>query len=99
MVLCYELLLAGRQGRPKPVLPKLANRRELDAMYEHLREVFVRINFINPENPDFWMRSIRRFFSRTGLQARDVKAIRGICRQIDWYAEQCRLQQGEPNKD
>ena len=99
MVLCYELLLAGRQGRPKPVLPKLASRHELDAMYEHLREVSVRINFINPENPDFWMRSIRRFFSRTGLQARDVKVIRGICRQIDWYTEQYRQQEGETRRD
>jgi tRNA/rRNA methyltransferase len=68
-------------------------------MYEHLKEIFVRINFINRENPDFWMRSIRRFFSRAGLQARDVKVIRGICRQIDWYSEQCRQQQGESKRD
>ena len=99
MVLCYELFLAVRQERAKPFVPKLANRHELDAMYEHLKEVFVRINFINPENPDFWMRSIRRFFSRVGLQARDVKVIRGICRQIDWYTEQSRQQEGETRKD
>jgi len=68
-------------------------------MYEQLKDVFVRINFINPQNPDFWMRSIRRFFSRAGLQARDVKVIRGICRQIDWYAEQGRQQEGETRKD
>jgi tRNA/rRNA methyltransferase len=90
MILCYELFLAGRQECPQPFVPKLANRRELDAMYDHLKEVFIKINFINPENPDFWMRSIRRFFSRIGLQARDVKVIRGICRQIDWYGEKCR---------
>jgi tRNA/rRNA methyltransferase len=95
MVLCYELFLAGRQQRLKPFVPKLANRRELDTMYEHLKEVFVKINFINPENPDFWMRSIRRFFSRIGLQARDVKVIRGICRQIDWYTEECRQHRRE----
>ncbi len=98
MVLCYELFLAGRQERAKPFVPKLANRHELDAMYEHLKEVFLRINFINPENPDFWMRSIRRFFSRAGLQARDVKVIRGICRQIDWYTEQYRQQKDEASK-
>ena len=90
IILCYELFLAGRQECPQPFVPKLANRRELDAMYEHLKEVFIKINFINPENPDFWMRSIRRFFSRIGLQARDVKVICGVCRQIDWYGEKCR---------
>ena len=84
MILCYELQLAGA----KPVqrfVPRLANRRELDGMYEHLKETFTKIDFINPENPDYWMQSIRRFFSRVGLRASDVKVIRGICRQIDWY--------------
>jgi tRNA/rRNA methyltransferase len=99
MVLCYELFLAGRQKRSKSFVPKLANRHELDAMYEQLKEVFIRINFINPENPDFWMRSVRRFFSRAGLQARDVKVIRGICRQIDWYADQCRQHKEETRKE
>jgi tRNA/rRNA methyltransferase len=84
MILCYELLLAGNKP-PDRFVPRLANRRELDGMYEHLRETFVKINFMNPENPDYWMQNIRRFFSRVGLQARDVKIIRGICRQIDWY--------------
>ena len=86
MILCYELMLAG----DKPTdhfAPRLATRRELDGMYEHLKETFIKINFINPDNPDYWMQSIRRFFSRIGLRARDVKIIRGICRQIDWYTQ------------
>jgi tRNA/rRNA methyltransferase len=65
----------------------LATRRELDGMYEHLKETFIKINFINLDNPDYWMQNIRRFFSRIGLRARDVKIIRGICRQIDWYTQ------------
>lgn len=87
MILCYELLLAGKKPTDRFV-PRLANQRELDGMYEHLKETFIKINFINPENPDYWMQNIRRFFSRVGLQARDVKIIRGICRQIDWYTQQ-----------
>jgi len=86
MILCYELYLAGR----KPVdrfLPRLANRRELDGMYEHLKETFLKINFISSDDPDQAMQNIRRFFSRVGLRARDVKVIRGICRQIDWYTQ------------
>ena len=84
LILCYELRLAGKQG-PEQFVPRLATRRELDGMYAHLKETLLKINFINPENPDYWMQNIRRFFSRVGLQARDVKIIRGICRQIDWY--------------
>lgn len=86
MILCYELMTAGNRSTDQFV-PRLATRRELDGMYEHLKETFIRINFINPDNPDYWMQNIRRFFSRVGLRARDVKIIRGICRQIDWYTQ------------
>jgi tRNA/rRNA methyltransferase len=86
MILCYELMLAGDKPTDHFV-PRLATRRELDGMYEHLKETFIKINFINPDNPDYWMQNIRRFFSRIGLRARDVKIIRGICRQIDWYTQ------------
>ena len=84
LILCYELRLAGNQSS-EHFVPRLATRRELDGMYAQLKETLLKINFINPENPDYWMQNIRRFFSRVGLQARDVKIIRGICRQIDWY--------------
>ena len=86
MILCYELMMAGAKPTDHFV-PRLATRRELDGMYEHLKETFIKINFINPDNPDYWMQNIRRFFSRIGLRARDVKIIRGICRQLDWYTQ------------
>jgi tRNA/rRNA methyltransferase len=86
MILCYELMMAGDKPTDQFV-PRLATRRELAGMYEHLKETFIKINFINPDNPDYWMQNIRRFFSRIGLRARDVKIIRGICRQLDWYTQ------------
>jgi tRNA/rRNA methyltransferase len=54
-------------------------------MYAQLKETFVNIDFINPENPDYWMQHVRRFFSRIDMRARDVRMVRGICRQIEWY--------------
>ncbi|MBW2721478.1 MAG: RNA methyltransferase, partial [Deltaproteobacteria bacterium] len=86
MILCYELTMAGDKPTDQFV-PRLATRRELDGMYEHLKETFIKINFINLDNPDYWMQNIRRFFSRIGLRARDVKIVRGICRQLDWYTQ------------
>jgi tRNA/rRNA methyltransferase len=84
MILTYEILLATTD-EPKTFVPRLATRGELEAMFDHLTETLARINFINPENPEYWMTSVRRFFSRIGLRAREVKIIRGICRQINWY--------------
>jgi tRNA/rRNA methyltransferase len=45
----------------------------------------MKIGFLNPENPDFWMMHIRRFLSRTNLLSKEVKIIRGVCRKLDWF--------------
>ncbi|MBW1742037.1 MAG: RNA methyltransferase [Deltaproteobacteria bacterium] len=84
IVVCYEVLLASRQNG-HGFTPILATSDELEGMYEQLKESLVNINFINDENPDYWMQHVRRFFSRIGMRARDVKMIRGMCRQIEWY--------------
>ena len=84
MVICYEVFMASRR-EGTPFTRRLASRRELEDMYAQLKETFVNIDFINPENPDYWMQHIRRFFSRIDMRARDVRMVRGICRQIEWY--------------
>ncbi len=88
VVLCYELFKAGKKAPRKPKL-RLATRHELDGMYDQLRDILVRINYIQPENPDYWMNKLRHFFTRLELQAGEVSILRGICRQIDWYAGKC----------
>lgn len=88
MVFCYELFKAAL-GPAKPFTPRLASRHELDGMYDQVKEILVRINYIQPDNPDYWMNKLRHFFSRLRLRAGEVSIIRGICRQINWYAGQC----------
>ena len=86
VIICYELFVY-REAKPKDSLPRLANRFELDAMYTVLQDVLMRISFINPQNPDYFMNNFRQFFSRLPLRAKEVQIIRGICRQINWYGE------------
>ncbi len=88
MVIAYEIFMAGMPG-PGKFVPRLASSHELEGMYDQVRDTLTKINFINPENPDYWLSSVRRFFNRIGLQAREVRIIRGICRQIDWYGGRC----------
>jgi tRNA/rRNA methyltransferase len=87
MIVCYEIFVTGTT-KPLQSPPRLANKFELEGMYGHLKDVFLKIGFINPENPEHWMLNIRRFLSRLPLRAREVNVIRGVCRQIDWYTEQ-----------
>ncbi len=86
LIFCYEIFMASREEEPK-ALPRMANKFELEGMYEHLKQVLMKIGFIDPQNPEHWMLNIRRFLSQRPLRARDVRIIRGICRQIDWYTQ------------
>jgi len=88
MIICYEL---RRYNQPKGKIfaPRLANRHELDGMYAQLKDILVRISFLQPDNPDYFMNNIRHFGTRMKLRAKEVSIIRGICRQIDWYGQKC----------
>jgi tRNA/rRNA methyltransferase len=87
MIISYEIFQASRDGSDVK-MPRLANSFELEGMYDHLNDILTKIGFLNPQNPERWMLNIRRLFSRIPLQAMEVRIIRGICRQIDWYVNQ-----------
>jgi len=84
MLLCYEIAIA-ETGIPERFTPKLASSRELEGMYGHIGTLLQEIGFLNPENPEYWLMYIRRLFSRVRLSAKEVRIIRGICRQLSWY--------------
>ncbi|MEN6622503.1 MAG: RNA methyltransferase [Smithella sp.] len=85
MILCYEIYTAALPASEE-VFPKWARSDELEGMYGQIKTMLSDIGFLNPENPDYWMTHLRRFFARSGLLAREVKIIRGICRQLEWSA-------------
>ncbi len=88
MIFCYELLLATDRPRQDTPVPRLANSFELEGMYDHLREILSKIGFLDPQNPEHWLLNIRRFLARIPMRAREVRIIRGVCRQVDWYVSQ-----------
>jgi tRNA/rRNA methyltransferase len=88
MVMCYELFKASKDDL-QSFAPRLASRHELDGMYEQMKDILVRIDYINKENPEYWLNKVKQFFTRLQLRAREVSIIRGICRQINWYSGKC----------
>ncbi|MBU0479983.1 MAG: RNA methyltransferase [Proteobacteria bacterium] len=90
-IFCYEIyhgLLYGDEP-PPAFVPKQATSVELEGMYAHLEELLTRIDFLkkNHDQDEYWMNSIRKFLSRLGMQSKEVKMIRGFCRQFLWYEE------------
>ena len=86
MVICYEIFVAQRE-QATGFTQELAYIKETETMYVQLKKTLMDIGFLLPDNPDYWMMHIRRLLSRTALFTREVKIIRGICRQIEWYGD------------
>jgi len=86
MILCYEIFIAtSLSAAITEATPKLALSSELEGMYGQIKDLLAKIGFLNPENPEYWMLDLRRFFARAGLLSREVKIIRGICRKTEWH--------------
>jgi tRNA/rRNA methyltransferase len=85
MVVCYELLLGTLNAEPAHV-PRLAPLEQVEAMYAQLEKALLKIGFLHPQNTRHMMLGIRRMLGRAGLEKSDVGVLRGIARQIDWYA-------------
>tara|TARA_Y100001936_G_scaffold190882_1_gene189873 strand:+ start:4984 stop:5703 length:720 start_codon:yes stop_codon:yes gene_type:complete len=78
-VITYEL----RMGLPyvKMHLPrpeKLASYEEIELFYEHFENTMINSGFLDPKNPKFLMQRIRRLFSRTNLEKKEISILRGI---------------------
>lgn len=87
MLVCYELYLASlSQSSGEFLLPQLAEFQKVERMYAHLEELLLRIGFLDPKNPKRIMHTLRRIFGKANLSDRDVAVLRGIFRQLEWYA-------------
>lgn len=90
MVICYELFLAVRHHKTSSHIRRMASSEELEGMYRHMEATLLRIDFLDRNNPKRMMAALRRIFSRARLSPREVKILRGICRQAQWYDGQTR---------
>ena len=92
VVIGYELrataLEAQELGRPSSPAP--APLKELHGLIEHLKEAFAAIDVIDRRNPDHFMRTLKAPLERAGMSSKEVRAWRGVARQVLWLAGQMR---------
>ena len=62
---------------------KLASIDQLEVLFDHMRETLLRIQYLNPQNPEHIMRSYRQMFGRAALDDREVRILRGLMSEID----------------
>jgi tRNA/rRNA methyltransferase len=85
MIVSYELLLGSLKCEPARV-PRLAALEQIEAMYSQLEKALLDIGFLQPQNAAHMMFALRRMLGKAGLESSEVGILRGIARQIGWYA-------------
>jgi len=82
-ILAYELSVAAEAPIPRaePHLP--VDQAELERFYDHLQRVLVRIRFLDPENPRFLLRRLRRLYGRAQPDANEMNILRGILTETE----------------
>lgn len=63
-------------------LGQAAGLVQIEAMFTHLEQALVAVDFLDPAHPKKLMTRLRRLFSRTQLETEEVNILRGIARQI-----------------
>lgn len=89
MIVTYELMLGSLDREPGRTL-KLAPIEQVEAMYAQLETALLEIGFLHPQNTQHMMFAIRKLLGRAGMESADVGVLRGIARQINWYADKKR---------
>ncbi len=90
LAIAYEIFLVeDRSASGVPGVPGAPARRaptaDLEGLYAQMERVLLNIGYLDPANPAHMMRGFRRLLGRAGPDAREVKALRGIFRQVEWY--------------
>lgn len=95
LILLYECFLAA-QERPLRLsrYPKdrAINHEEQGILFTTLRDTLMEIDYIKPDNPDYFMLSIKRFVHRLAPRRHEFDQIMGLCRQVRRLARLARGQ-------
>ena len=86
LAIAYEIFLVDRPSGSggAGASARRAPAADLEGLYGHMERVLLDIGYLDPDNPAHMMRVFRRLIGRAGPDAREVKALRGIFRQMEW---------------
>lgn len=87
MVCLYEIYLAAARDLSREERIKRAPVEAVEALFDRIKETLLKVGFLDPQNPDHILLTLRQVLGRAGLEERDVKILSGLFRQIEWYAQ------------
>lgn len=85
MIIAYELYVAsGAHAERAP--GQLARLEETEGFFIQLQETLQAIGFLERDNPERMMFSLRQLFGRARMNSRDVSILRGVLSAVDRYS-------------
>ncbi len=82
MIVAYELFLAAGAS-PSVSQTELAAGADAEQFYRHLQQTLQAIGFLDKEQPERMMLSLRQLFGKARLSSRDIGILQGILSAVD----------------
>ncbi|MGH6631365.1 MAG: RNA methyltransferase, partial [Burkholderiales bacterium] len=84
-ILAYELFQACETARDIDPSPRgqAAAWEQIEGLHAQLEKTLIDIGFLDPGQPRFLMRRLRRLCARAGLEKEEVAILRGILGAVD----------------
>lgn len=79
-IFCYQLRMNYIEGNLESTNKEesLATVSEMENFYNHLERLLIESEFLDPKNPRFLMRRIRKLFAKASVDNNEVNILRGI---------------------
>ncbi len=103
LIMVYEIFLAAQEQTIPLTLSKKhnyppADHTQLEGMYQQIEETLWGIEFIKSKTSQGIMHSLRNILSRTGLDEREVRILRGIFHEVMKFLRRKGVEPGKANE-
>ena len=102
VIVLYECFknAPGKAFRPSgPSMARPATHAEMEVLFATLKDTLLDMDFLQRDNPDYWMLPLRRFLTRYRLRHNEFKLLMGVCRQTAWALKNPRAPNPAPEPD
>ncbi len=85
LLMLYACLRAdSEKGRPADpgALSRRIRHDERELIYATLKATLLDIDYLKPDNPDYFLMPLRRFLGKSDLRRHEMDMLMGICRQV-----------------
>ncbi len=85
LILAYELFSQAADSPFEIDKHQPADHDKMRRMYDQMQDIYSEVGFIDRDNPGRNMRQLRRLFSRAAPTETEVRIMRGILSDTEWY--------------